>query len=84
MIVKYLYFTDEAYLDSEIVYNLPRTMQLRGLPRWLSDKESTCNAGTSGDMGLIPGSDPLEEGMATHSTILAWRFMHTCNWEFAE
>ena len=24
-----------------------------GLPRWLSDKESTCNAG---DMGLIPGS----------------------------
>ena len=27
-----------------------------------------------GDSGSIPGSeDPLEEGMATHSSILAWR-----------
>ena len=34
-------------------------------------KESTCNAG---DLGLIPGSeDPLKKGMATHSSILAWR-----------
>ena len=33
-------------------------------------KESTCNAG---DMGLIPGlGRTLEEGMATHSSILAW------------
>ena len=42
-----------------------------GLPQWLSGKESACIAG---DMGLIPGpDDPLEEGMATHSSILAWR-----------
>ena len=28
-----------------------------------------------GDLGLIPGQeDPLEKGMATHSSILAWRF----------
>ena len=34
-------------------------------------KESTCSAG---DPGLISGSeDPLEKGMATHSSILAWR-----------
>ena len=34
-------------------------------------KESTCKAG---DLGSIPGEkDPLEEGMATHSSILAWR-----------
>ena len=35
-------------------------------------KESTCNAG---DPGSIPGlwEDPLEEGMATHSSILGWR-----------
>ena len=34
-------------------------------------KESACNAG---DLGSIPGwEDPLEEGMATHSSILAWR-----------
>ena len=25
------------------------------LPRWLSSKESTCNAGTTGDTGSIPG-----------------------------
>ena len=27
-----------------------------GLPRWLGGKESTCNAGGTGDSGLIPGS----------------------------
>ena len=27
-----------------------------GLPRWLSGKESACNAGDPGDMGSIPGS----------------------------
>ena len=29
--------------------------------------------------GLIPGSgeDPLEQGMATHSSILAWRILWT-------
>ena len=38
-------------------------------------KESVCNAG---DLGSIPGSeDPLEEGMATHSSILAWRIPWT-------
>ena len=27
----------------------------RGLPMWLSGKESACNAGDTGDKGLIPG-----------------------------
>ena len=27
-----------------------------GLPRWLSSKETTCNAGDTGDAGSIPGS----------------------------
>ena len=27
-----------------------------GHPQWLSDKESACNAGDTGDVGLIPGS----------------------------
>ena len=36
--------------------------------------ESTCNAEVKEDMGSIPGQeDPLEEGMATHSSILARR-----------
>ena len=39
------------------------------LPRWLSGKESTCQAG---DPGLIVcWEDTLEEEMATHSNILA-------------
>ena len=38
-------------------------------------KESACNAGNPGS---IPGSeDPLEKGMATHSSILAWRIAWT-------
>ena len=33
-------------------------------------KESACNVG---DLGSIPvWEDPLEEGMATHTSILAW------------
>ena len=37
--------------------------------RWLSSKESASNAE---DLGLIPEwEDPLEKGMATHSSILA-------------
>ena len=44
---------------------------LRGCPCGSADKESACSAG---DLGSIPGwEDTLEEGMATHSTILTWR-----------
>ena len=40
-----------------------------GLPRWLSGKGSTCNAG---DVGLIPGSkNALEKEM------LAWEISQT-------
>ena len=32
----------------------------------------------AGDLGSIPGlEDPLEEGMATHSSILTWRIPWT-------
>ena len=41
-----------------------------GFPGGTDSKESTHNAG---DLGLIPGLLSLEEGMATHSSILAWR-----------
>ena len=27
----------------------------QGFPQWLSDKESACSAGATGDMGSIPG-----------------------------
>ena len=42
-----------------------------GFPGSSGGKESICNAG---DSSLILGwEDPLEEGMATHSSILAWK-----------
>ena len=39
-------------------------------------EESLCNAGDAGSIGL-GWEDPLEEGMATHSSILAWRIPWT-------
>ena len=36
-------------------------------------KNLTVSAGEERDVGLIPGSGGTEEGMATHSNILAWR-----------
>ena len=51
-------------------------------PWWLRDKESACNAGVIGDTGLILGwEDPLEEGMATHSSIVAWKIAWTGVWQ---
>ena len=41
-------------------------------------KNKPANSGDSRDVGLIPGlEDPLEEEMATHSSILAWRIPGT-------
>ena len=46
-----------------------------GLPWWLSGKEPACQCRI---YGLIPGQeDLLEEEMATHSSILAWRILWT-------
>ena len=38
-------------------------------------KNPPADTGHVRDIGLIPGfkGDPLEEGMATHSSILTWR-----------
>ena len=41
-------------------------------------KNLPANAGDARDAGLIPGQeDPLEEGMATLSSITAWRIPWT-------
>ena len=43
--------------------------KILGLPGGSDSQESACNMG---DPGLIPGrEDPLEKGVATHSSILA-------------
>ena len=45
-----------------------------GLPWWLSGKESTCNAGDTGGVGLVPGlGRSLEKETSIHSSILAWK-----------
>ena len=43
-----------------------------GLPRWLSGKESTCNAGVDRDVGLIPGLGISPAG--GHGNL----FQHSC------
>ena len=44
----------------------------------LAIKNPPANAGDVRDVGWIPGQeDPLEEGMATHSSVLAWRIPGT-------
>ena len=41
-------------------------------------KNPPANAGDTRDLGSIPGQeDPLEKGMATHYSILAWRIAWT-------
>ena len=47
-------------------------MEFEPWPRW---KESACNAGDPGS--ILDQEDPLEEGMVTHSSILAWRIPGT-------
>ena len=47
-----------------------------GFPRGLAGKESACNTGDR--LQSLGWEDPLEEGKATHSSILAWRIPLTC------
>ena len=50
-------------------------MSSSGFSRGSNGKQSACNAG---DLGSIPREeDPLEKGMATHFSILAWRIPWT-------
>ena len=50
-------------------------MYILSFPGGSDGREPDYNAG---DLGLIPGwEDPLEKGMATHSSILVWRIPWT-------
>jgi len=48
LILDQLQILHVAGVDGGISYS-------QGLPQWLSGKESTCNAGDTGDASLIPG-----------------------------
>ena len=44
-----------------------KCLMMSGISRWLSDKESVCSAGDTGDEGyILSWEDPQEEEMATH------------------
>ena len=45
-------------------------LKMKGLPRWLSGKESASNSGDQ--VQSLGWEDTLEKEMATHSSILAW------------
>ena len=45
----------------------------KGLPQWLSSKESACNAGD--EVRFLGREDPPKKGMAT--SILSWRIPRT-------
>ena len=56
-----------------VVYSDPRASQVA-----LLVKNPTANAGDLREVGsILDGEDPLEEGMVTHSGILAWRIPWT-------
>ena len=46
-----------------------------GFPGDSDSKESICNAGDS--VQSLDQEDPLEKGMAPHSSILAWKISRT-------
>ena len=50
-------------------------MKFWGFPRWLSGKESTCNANTQ--VWFLSQEEHLEKEMATHSSVLAWKIPWT-------
>ena len=50
-------------------------MEKGGFPGGSAGKKSVCNVG---ELGLdLDWEDPLEKGMITHSSILAWRIPWT-------
>ena len=50
-------------------------MPLGAFPRWLSGKESACQAGDV--LQSLDQEDSMEMGMATHSSSLAWEISQT-------
>ena len=69
----------EYNLNISYIYFNVYMLYLLGFPSGSMGKESTCNAGDIGDVEFSPwvGKIPLEEGMAIHSSILAWRLPWT-------
>ena len=74
-----LFLEDDGKIQNRMQICLSNRKLLRGFPGGSVGKESACNAGNIGDSISIPGlgRSLLEEGMATHSSILARRIPGT-------
>ena len=59
----YLLFTTDIYWASQVM------LVVKNPPTSAADRRDAA--------GVIPGEEPVEEGMATHSSTLAWRFPWT-------
>ena len=67
--------TPQTNLFLEDPVSSTKNKELPWLPGSSDGKESACDAG---DLGLIPGlGRSPKKGMATHSSILAWRITQT-------
>ena len=64
---------DKDKLEAQVC---PEGRFRRSFPRWLSGTEPACQAQETRIRSLGP-EDPLEEGMAIDSRILAWRIPWT-------
>ena len=60
--------------DPRLAYDTFTSVFLSGLPSWLGGKESVH---TETQVQTLGQEDPLEGGLATHSSILAWRIPRT-------
>ena len=58
-------------LSNTVITILSQYSESAGFPDSSVGKETTCNAGDL--VQFLGQEDPLEKGMATHSSILAWR-----------
>ena len=68
-------FTDFFFLMKTWIFLLLTPLHRLGFPGGSDGKETACNAG---DMDSIPGSERSPgEGMALHSSIIAWRIPWT-------
>ena len=79
-LVKNLYAIQETlvqFLGQDIFWRSERlpTPVFLGFPGGSDDKESACSVGDW--VQSLGWEDPLEEGTATHSSILAWRIPYT-------
>ena len=62
-------------VDQEFGINTDTQLYIdMGFPGGSDGKESAC---TVGDLGSLGWEDPLEEGMASHSSTLAWKIPWT-------